>query len=228
MCALLTVACGALRVVHYVWCRFVQPYAAIAVQLDESIAGAWIGASVDQTGNVVVSAAIMSEEAAEVGGVVKMILNAGLGAVCLAIAVLWTEDDAASPAGAAVGGGGGKPPSSASSAPPARASSRLWLLWSKFPKFVAGFLFLSLIITLLEIPLAGTAQGVALLRATASMSRWWMCLAFVGIGLATDCKKLLKEVTRGGAVALYLLTNAVDVLLALGLAALCFGAWRDE
>ena len=106
-------------------------------------------------------------------------------------------------------------------------ASKLWLLWSKFPKFVFGFLVLSCVITLLEIPLGGTAQGVALLKAMSSMSRWWMCLAFVGIGLATDCQKLLKEALKGGAVALYLLTNAIDIVLALGLSALCFGDWSQ-
>ena len=35
--------------------QFIQPYAAIGAQLDDAISGAWIGASVDQTGNVVVS-----------------------------------------------------------------------------------------------------------------------------------------------------------------------------
>ena len=45
--------------------QFVQPYLALAVGMSHDVAGSWIGASVDQTGNVVVSAAIMSEEAAE-------------------------------------------------------------------------------------------------------------------------------------------------------------------
>ena len=46
--------------------QFVQPYLALAAGMSHDVAGSWIGASVDQTGNVVVSAAIMSEEAAEV------------------------------------------------------------------------------------------------------------------------------------------------------------------
>ena len=103
--------------------------------------------------------------------------------------------------------------------------ARAWLLWSKFPKFVAGFLGLSCALTVLEGPLDRSAMGVALRSATASLSRWWMCLAFVAIGVTTDCKKLLKETTRSGAVLLYLLTNAIDIMLALGLAVLCFGVW---
>ena len=58
------------------------------------------------------------------------------------------------------------------------------------------------------------------------MSKWWMCIAFIGIGISTDCRKLLEQARRGGAVVLYLVTNVVDVLLALGLSYLCFSVWK--
>jgi len=54
---------------------FVQAYIAIGVGMPHDVAGAWIGGSVDQTGNVVASAAIISEEATEVAGIVKIVLN---------------------------------------------------------------------------------------------------------------------------------------------------------
>ena len=44
--------------------------------------------------------------------------------------------------------------------------SKLWLLWSKFPKFVLGFLLLSLVLTLMELALDGSPAGDALPRAT--------------------------------------------------------------
>lgn len=50
---------------------------ALGVGMDEAVAGAWIGASVDQTGNVIASAAIISEYSTEVAAVVKLILNSG-------------------------------------------------------------------------------------------------------------------------------------------------------
>ncbi len=68
---------------------FAQPYFAVAVGMDEHVAGAWIGASVDQTGNVITSAAIISDEAVEITGVVKLILNSGLGILSSIIALLW-------------------------------------------------------------------------------------------------------------------------------------------
>ena len=61
-----------------------------------------IGGSVDQTGNVIVSAAIISEEATEVAGIVKMVLNAGMGVMASVIACYWSvfrtnDDDGAVP-----------------------------------------------------------------------------------------------------------------------------------
>ena len=41
------------------------------------MAGSWIGASVDQTGNVIASAAIVSEYSTEIAAIVKLILNSG-------------------------------------------------------------------------------------------------------------------------------------------------------
>ena len=37
---------------------------------------------------------------------------------------------------------------------------------------------------------------------------------------------MLEQARRGGAVVLYLVTNVVDVLLALGLSYLCFSVWK--
>ena len=50
---------------------------ALGVGMDEAVAGAWIGASVDQTGNVIAAAAIVSKYATEVAKIVKIVLNSG-------------------------------------------------------------------------------------------------------------------------------------------------------
>ena len=49
----------------------------IGVGMPEAVAGAWIGASVEQAGNVLASAAIVSDYATEVAAIVKLILNSG-------------------------------------------------------------------------------------------------------------------------------------------------------
>ena len=50
---------------------------ALGLGMDEAVAGAWIGASVDQTGNVIASAAIVGDYSTEVAAIVKLILNSG-------------------------------------------------------------------------------------------------------------------------------------------------------
>jgi uncharacterized membrane protein YadS len=75
-------------------------------------------------------------------------------------------------------------------------------LWKKFPKFVLGFLFISLLATLgtLDVkayphlaglvPLGFTRPQIA---ALGNLSRWAFLLTFAGVGLRTSLKDLLKQ-----------------------------------
>jgi uncharacterized membrane protein YadS len=178
---------------------FVQPYIAIAVGMPSTIAGAWIGGSIDQTGNVIVSAAIIDEEATEVAGIVKMVLNAAMGVMASVIACYWTacrlQDE------------NGKPP-----------KFSVVMLWDKFPKFTLGFIITSAIMTGMLQKLEGSMEAEALPRAVSSLNRWWFAIAFVGIGLTTNLKKLFQEAWKSGVIQVYLVANTIDIFLALGLA----------
>lgn len=183
---------------------FVQPYIALAVNMPDDVAGAWIGASVDQTGNVLVSAAIVSEKATEVAGIVKMVLNAALGVMASVIACWWSSrrregDDEEN-----------------------RPKFSLILLWDKFPKFTIGFLITSAILTGTQQHIEGTAEAQALPRAISALNRWLFAIAFVGIGLTTNISKLWDAAIKSGIIQVYLFTNVVDIFLALGLAYLLF------
>lgn len=180
---------------------FIQPYFAMGVGMNESVAGAWIGASVDQTGNVIVSAAIISDEATEVAGIIKMVLNSGLGIMASIIACWWNSRN--------VEGEEKKPFS-------------LVMLWDKFPKFTIGFLITSAVLTGAMLRLEGTAQGDALPRAVSTLNKWWFAIAFVGIGLTTNIRKLWDGAVKSGIIQVYLIANAIDIALALGLAYLLF------
>ena len=184
---------------------FVQPYIAMAVGMPDSVAGAWIGGSVDQTGNVIVSAAIISEEATEVAGIVKMVLNAGMGVMASVIACYWsafrlTPDEKER-----------------------QGKFSLIMLWDKFPKFTLGFIITSAILTGMMQTQEGTLEGEALPRAISTLNKWWFAIAFVGIGMTTDIKKLFREAWASGVIQVYLLANTFDVLLALGLSYLSYG-----
>lgn len=182
---------------------FAQPYIAIGVGMDDRVAGAWIGGSVDQTGNVLASAAIISEEATEVAGIVKIVLNSGLGILASVVALWWQtrkqeENDDVN-------------------------KKISWLfIWDKFPKFVLGYLLCSILLSITMSHIEGTAEGDAYQRAVHSLNTWWFAIAFVGIGIGTNFKELWEGAVNSGVVKLYVVANTIDIFLALGLAYLVF------
>lgn len=199
----LTISVVALFTVAF---TFIQPYAAIYMGLSHSVAGAWIGASVDQTGNVVASGAILGPEALEVASIVKMVLNAGLGFMASLIGCWWNyyvprylEDGTIE-----------------------TKKFSLLELWDKFPKFVLGFLITSGILTLYMEMFGDTVPAEAIPRAIQSLNRWWFALAFAGIGVSTNVGKLFRSATQSGIIWAYLMANAIDICLALGLAIAIF------
>jgi len=185
---------------------FAQPYFAILVGMDERVAGAWIGASIDQTGNVIASAAIISDEATEVAGIVKIILNSGLGLLATAVAFWWQSRQL-------------RMGPEENGAQEKKAFSWLFL-YDKFPKFVLGYLISSAVLTLVVVE--GTANGDALPLAVKSMSKWWFSIAFCGIGISTNLASLYETARSTGVIKLYLVANTIDILLSFLFAWLMF------
>jgi len=181
---------------------FAQPYIAIAVGMPDDVAGAWIGASVDQTGNVIVSAAIISDEATEVAGIVKMVLNAGMGVMASVISCYWSTRKTTDADGNVV----------------EQPKFRLIMVWDKFPKFTLGFIITSAILTGIVQATEGTLEAEALPGAVSTLNKWWFAIAFVGIGITTNVNKLFKEAWESGIIQVYLVSNTIDILLALVLA----------
>lgn len=99
----------------------------------------------------------------------------------------------------------------------------LVMLWDKLPKFTLGFIITSTILTKMMQEIEGTDEADALPRAVSTLNKWWFAIAFVGIGLTTDVKKLFKEAWKSGIIQVYLITNTIDIFLALGLAYLVYG-----
>jgi len=149
-------------------------------------------------GNVIASAAIVGDEATEIAGIVKIVLNSGLGILCTVIAFWYqrkTND-------------GGK--------------FSLYFLWDKFPKFVLGYFLCSTILSVILPPLDGTAEAEAVQRAVISMNKWWFAIGFVGIGCQTNVKALWKGAKSSGVIQGYLVANTFDMAIALGLSYLLF------
>lgn len=191
---------------------FIQPYIAMAVGMPDDIAGAWIGGSIDQTGNVIVSAAIISEEATQVASIVKMVLNAALGVMASIIACWWYSrnplpyDDNKNEDKDGIN----------------RKTFNLITLWDKFPKFTIGFILTSAMLTATIQRIEGTPEAEALPRAIASLNRWLFAISFVGIGLTTNVSKLWEKAIKSGIIPVYLVVNLFDVMIALGLAFLVY------
>ena len=75
-------------------------------------------------------------------------------------------------------------------------------LWKKFPKFVLGFLFISLVATIgtLDPKLYPQFAGIIRygftgpeIKALGNLSRWAFLLTFAGVGLRTSFKDLVKQ-----------------------------------
>eukprot|EP01062_Namystynia_karyoxenos_P013086 TRINITY_DN14713_c1_g1_i1.p1 TRINITY_DN14713_c1_g1~~TRINITY_DN14713_c1_g1_i1.p1 ORF type:complete len:644 (+),score=201.53 TRINITY_DN14713_c1_g1_i1:91-1932(+) len=181
---------------------FALAYFARAVSMDSMVAGAWLGGSVDQTANVVIAGDIVDEDAKQVAGTVKMILNAGLGAMCVGVAMFWVTK-----------------------VQPTGSRPTFAMLWDKFPKFVVGFLALSAILTLV-VSAVNAAKCHALPRSVTAMSNWWMVVGFICVGLNTDVRKLGKKVKGGSVLALYFVGGLWDIVFTYGVAHLFFsGVW---
>ncbi len=122
--------------------------------------GLWVGLAVDNTAEATAAGALFSDEAAKYAVLAKTTRNATIGFVVLGYALYW----------AARGEG-------------QRISNKAAFLWAKFPKFVLGFLALSVLATL-------GAFTKTEASSLASLSRWAFLLTFAGVGLSTDLRKL--------------------------------------
>jgi uncharacterized integral membrane protein (TIGR00698 family) len=176
----------------------VMPWIVKYFQMNDIVAGAWLGGTLDTSASVVAAGALISDAAMKTGVIVKFSQNALIG-VAAFILVVWWAYKARSPAA------GGERPSAA-------------IIWERFPKFVLGFLVASALFSFF-LP-ANMVEGT---RSTLGELRtWWFALAFVCIGLETKFVDL--ATMDGGRPALaFLGAQAVNVIWTLLLAYLIFG-----
>ncbi len=134
--------------------------------------GVWAGLAVDNTAEAVATGAIYSKAALAYTTLAKLCRNALMGFAILGFAVYYARRGLA------------------------REVTRKGLfLWQKFPKFVLGFLALSVLFSAL-FALMRSAQGHSFLvsRTTAlkNLSEWAFQLTFVGVGLRTSFRDMVR------------------------------------
>ncbi len=175
----------------------VMPWIVKAFQMNDIVAGAWLGGTLDTSASVVAAGALISDAAMKTGVIVKFSQNALIGVAAFILVVWWTYK-----AGAKAGGD--KPSAG--------------IIWERFPKFVLGFLIASAVFSFfLPQPLVdGTKSVLGELRV------WWFALAFVCIGLETKFVDLATMEGGRPAVA-FLGAQAVNIVWTLLLAYLIFG-----
>ena len=188
---------------------FALPAVCNALGLDQVLAGAWIGGTVDSTGAVVAAGELVGPVARDVAASVKLIQNVMIGFISLGVAAWWARSGE-EPDGARV---------------PATAIGLLQEIWKRLPKFILGFIAASAVFTLLaSLGSEARQEGVAaMLSGPVKMMRsWCFCLAFVSIGLETDIRKLAAVMGSAKPVVLYLCGQAFNLLLTFTMAYLAF------
>ena len=145
---------------------FLFPAIGHALHMSDHAFGLWVGLAIDNTAEVVAAGNLYSEEAGKWAVLAKTVRNATIGFVVLGVALYF-----AAQAGKQLQG------------------SRAGLIWSKFPKFVLGFLALS--------ALASAHVFVpSQITTLANLSRWSFLLTFAGVGLKTNFVQLRRQGLR--------------------------------
>ena len=174
----------------------VMPWIAKSTGMDDLVAGAWLGGTLDTSASVVAAGALVSDAAMKTGVIVKFSQNALIGIAAFALAIWWAFKSGATT---------GERPSAA-------------VIWQRFPKFVLGFVAASVVFSfLLPADLVGGTKG-----ALGEIRTWWFALAFVCIGLETRFVELATY-EQGRPALAFIGAQTLNVFWTLLLAFLLFG-----
>ena len=174
-----------------------MPGLAKLLGLSEDMAGAWIGGTIDTTGAVAATGAIYGDVALQTSTIVKFSQNVLLGIAAFLISIYWSysKKDVA-----------------------VEEKPTLKVIWSRFPKFVLGFVAASLVFSFL-VSSEVVSEAKPILKNIQGM---WFALAFTSIGLETNFRSLITSENRRSTVA-FLGAQAFNVLFTLLVAWLLFG-----
>jgi uncharacterized membrane protein YadS len=175
-----------------------MPYMAEWMGLSQEVTGAWLGGSIDTTGAVVASGSLVGEEALKISTIVKFSQNVLLGLAAFAISIYWTYaksvDDETK-----------------------RDKPTLKIIWERFPKFVLGFVFASLLFSFVISP----EKIDAVKGSLKNLQGLWFTLAFTSIGLETNFKDLFAQDNKKPLYA-FLIAQTFNVIITLLIALVLF------
>jgi uncharacterized integral membrane protein (TIGR00698 family) len=142
---------------------FTFPAIGHLLHMNQQAYGMWTGLAVDNTAEATVTGALYGEEAGRFAVLAKTARSAFIGFVVLGYAIYW---------------------SSKGQAPDVKHKGLF--LWQKFPKFILGFLAISVLATMgfFSKPQLGSLYN---------LSRWAFLPAFAGVGLRTQLRDLVGQ-----------------------------------
>src|SRR5215470_1311569 len=142
---------------------FAFPLIGHALGMSDHAYGLWAGLAIDNTAEATAAGNLWSEQAGKIAVLAKTTRNATIGFVVLAYAIYWATRGEAQ-----------------------AIDNKAAFLWNKFPKFVLGFIVVSLAATLGAFSKEQAAD-------IANLSRWAFLLTFAGVGLSTDFREMRKQ-----------------------------------
>jgi uncharacterized integral membrane protein (TIGR00698 family) len=170
---------------------FTFPAIGHALGLHQQGYGMWAGLAVDNTAESVVTGRLYGEEAGKWAVLAKTARSSFIGFVVLGYAVYWASKGQAR-----------------------EVEHKGLFLWQKFPKFILGFLAISVVAT------AGVfTKGQ--LNSLSSASQWAFLPAFAGVGLRTNLRDLVGQGWRP--IVVGVLGEVFIAILTLGLVYWSYG-----
>jgi uncharacterized integral membrane protein (TIGR00698 family) len=170
---------------------FLFPVIGHTLHLSDHGYGLWAGLAVDNTAEASAAGALYSDAAGKVAVLAKTCRNAMIGFVVLGYALYWASKGQAGKVG-----------------------NKAAFLWNKFPKFVLGFLLISVLASVAFF----TKPQIA---AIGNLSRWAFLLTFAGVGLRTNLRELGKQGAKP-----FLVGAIGEVAIAVLTLGLIYGATR--
>jgi uncharacterized integral membrane protein (TIGR00698 family) len=140
--------------------------------MSDKLFGIWAGLAVDNTAEAVATGAIYSKAALAYTTLAKLCRNALMGFVILGFAVYYARRGMAR-----------------------EVTNKGLFLWQKFPKFVLGFIALSVLFSILLAAFPGKDAHAYLagrIGAMKNLSEWAFQITFIGVGLRTSFRDMVR------------------------------------
>jgi uncharacterized integral membrane protein (TIGR00698 family) len=170
---------------------FTFPVIGHGLHMNDASYGLWAGLGVDNTAEATAAGALYSDAAGKMAVLAKTTRNAMIGFVVLGYAIYWAKRGQGT-----------------------TVSNKALFLWKKFPKFVLGFLLISLLVSFHFFD-KGEVTSLA------NLSRWAFLLTFAGVGLRTNFRDMSKQGLRP-----FIVGALGEVLIAALTLGLVLGAHR--